>query len=94
MLSVHINSFKMKQSTIEILHSMGYREMANSGKFGKPIAYSLFLVVFADNTIVWQNRFKNDNEILVWNSIQIAEDEFTIEFSNGKLKSVDQFKEN
>ena len=50
------------RSIPEILHSMGYREM-KPNLFGKPIAYSIFIVLILEDSIKWMNRFKNNDEI-------------------------------
>lgn len=67
------------RSIPEILHSMGYREM-KPNLFGKPIAYSIFIVLILEDSIKWMNRFKNNDEILVWNSDTISKEDFTIDF--------------
>lgn len=63
----------------EILYSMGYREMEKN-VFGKPIAYSIFIVVLKENEIVWSNRFKNNEEFYVWDTDIISKEDFTIDF--------------
>lgn len=63
----------------EILHSMGYREMKEN-LFGKPIAFSLFIILILEDSIKWMNRFKVDDKILVWDSKTISKEDFTIEF--------------
>lgn len=63
----------------EILHSMGYREMKEN-IFGKPIAYSIFMVVLKENEVVWSNMFANNEKYYVWDSNTIPKEDFDINF--------------
>ena len=50
-----------------ILTRMGYRQMKEN-LFGKPVGYVIFTTEIIENEIIWKNRFKSNNEILLWES--------------------------
>lgn len=70
----------MKKETIKIITSMGYRELGISNKFMKPIGWSAYVITKEDNDIVFRNRFKNNDDILIYNSARVIEENFTIDF--------------
>ena len=66
---------------------MGYREMGSCGKYAKPIGDSMFYIFELDSNIVWKNVFKNNDEILIWESHSVSIEEFNI----SKLKEWEKF---
>lgn len=69
----------MNENIEQALTNMGYRPMSTV-IWGKPIAHSIFTVAIIDGEVIWTNRFKNNNKILIWNSEKISIEDFSIDF--------------